>query len=233
MPFYNEQGNVAELIGEVVTALADGPTHEIVAVDDGSTDATLDQLLAAADSTHGLRVAVHGRNRGQSAALATGVRTARGGIIATLDGDGQNPPSELPHLLAIYTAAESLTMVVGRRHARRDSAWRLFCSRVANRVRQRVLHDGCDDTGCSLKIFSRELFLSCPQFDHMHRFLPALAARVGASIVNVDVEHRARRHGRSKYGVGNRLWVGIVDMIGVAWLARRPLAGEDDVHELR
>lgn len=233
VPFYNEQHNVDALVADIVAALVDGPAYEIVAVDDGSSDATLSNLLAAAGRVDNLRVVAHRHNRGQSAALVSGIRAARGAIIATLDGDGQNPPSELPGLLASYQAAGKPVMVVGRRHARRDSAWRLFCSRVANRMRRCVLHDHCDDTGCSLKIFSRQLFLGCPQFDHMHRFLPALAVRAGATIVNVDVEHRPRCHGRSKYGLGNRLWAGIVDLIGVAWLARRSLAALDEVHELR
>lgn len=232
VPFYNEQDNVDALVAEIVAVLMNGPTCEIVAVDDGSSDGTLAQLMATAGRVENLRVIAHRCNRGQSAALVSGIRAARGGAIATLDGDGQNPPSELPGLLARYSATDKPAMVVGRRHARRDSAWRLFCSRVANGLRRRILHDHCDDTGCSLKIFSREWFLDCPQFDHMHRFLPALAVRAGATIVNVDVEHRARQHGRSKYGVGNRLWAGIVDLIGVAWLARRPLAGPDEVHEL-
>lgn len=233
VPFYNEQDSVIELIADIVAALADGPSYEIIAVDDGSIDATLTQLQVAADNVAGLRVVAHSNNRGQSAALVTGVRTARGAVIATLDGDGQNPPSELPRLLAVYAAAGTPTIVVGRRHARCDSAWRLLCSRLANRVRQSVLHDGCHDTGCSLKVLSRVLFLGCPQFDHMHRFLPALAARAGASIINIDVDHRPRRHGQSTYGVGNRLWAGIVDMLGVAWLARRRLVDQDEVHELR
>ncbi|GAB3684518.1 glycosyltransferase family 2 protein [Salinisphaera aquimarina] len=237
VPFYNEQGNVAPLLDEIHDLLAGRHVLEIVAVDDGSSDATMTELRAVQTRMPALTVFMHARNSGQSSALATGIRGARASLIATLDGDGQNPPAAIPSLLAAHAAhaahATDRVLVVGRRQRRRDNRLRRLSSRVANGVRRRLLRDGCDDTGCGLKVFDRALFLGLPGFDHMHRFLPALAARSGARVINVDVAHRERAHGHSKYGVGNRLWVGIVDMLGVLWLQTRPLVAADDVREHR
>ncbi len=173
-----------------------------------------------------LRVIHHLRRAGQSAAIVDGVRAARGSWIATLDGDGQNDPADIPRLLAAIRdpgAPPDLRLVVGYRKRRQDSPAKRVSSRTANAVRARLLGDATPDTGCGLKLFSREAFLSVPQFDHMHRFLPALFLRNGWRVASVQVNHRPRRRGRSHYGVLDRLWVGIVDLAGVLWLERRAI----------
>jgi dolichol-phosphate mannosyltransferase len=165
----------------------------------------------------------HAVRSGQSAAVATGVRAARAPLIATLDGDGQNDPADIPRLLEALKGSTSgrLRLVMGNRTTRRDSWLRRLSSRVANGVRSRLLHDGTPDTGCGLKVFDRAVFLDMPRFDHMHRFMPALFRREGYEVISVPVNHRQRTRGTSKYGLHNRLWVGIVDLAGVSWLLRR------------
>lgn len=224
IPCYNEADNLRGLAREVVSALDGGRAFEIVMVDDASTDHTTATLMALKEQWPMLRGVRHLHNRGQSAALCTGVEAARGHWIATLDGDGQNDPADIPALLA---RAESLAatheplIVCGHRWQRRDTWVRRLSSRVANAVRARALGDATPDTGCGLKVFARGTFLRLPQFNHMHRFLPALVQRAGGASVSVHVNHRARVHGYSKYGIGNRLWVGIVDLFGVSWLISR------------
>jgi dolichol-phosphate mannosyltransferase len=175
-----------------------------------------------------LRVLRHRRSAGQSAALVSAIRAARGTWIATLDGDGQNDPADIPALLARAEAADSPALVAGWRARRRDTALKRLSSRLANAVRGALLGDRTPDTGCGLKVFRRETFLRLPPFDHMHRFLPALVRRDGGTVVNQRVNHRPRAAGRSKYGVMNRLFVGIVDLFGVMWLQRRPIRPERD-----
>jgi dolichol-phosphate mannosyltransferase len=194
-----------------------------VYVDDGSTDATPERLRAAAAGFSDLRIVTHLASCGQSAALRTGVYAARGRVIATLDGDGQNDPADLPRLVGalLDPHAGDLAMIAGQRLKRRDGAAKRWSSRIANRVRAAILGDDTPDTGCGLKAFSREAFLRLPYFDHIHRFLPALMRREGFRIGLEPVNHRPRVHGRSKYGINNRLWVGIVDLFGVYWLQRR------------
>ena len=155
--------------------------------------------------------------------MATGVRAARAPLIATLDGDGQNDPADLPRLIATLRAAPSdrLRLVMGNRTTRRDTWLRRVSSRIANGVRGRLLRDGTPDTGCGIKVFDRSVFLDMPRFNHMHRFMPALFRREGYEVVSVPVNHRERTRGRSKYGLHNRLWVGIVDLVGMVWLLRR------------
>jgi dolichol-phosphate mannosyltransferase len=223
VPVHDEAENLAPLIGEIRHALAGRVAFEIVYVDDGSADDTPARLRALRRDVPELRVIRHRRSSGQSAAIHTGVRHARGRYIATLDGDGQNDPADIPRLLDALLAepAAGPRMVVGQRTSRHDSAVRRFSSRIANGVRGALLRDRTPDTGCGLKLFSRELFLEFPFFDHMHRFLPALALRQGGEVVSVPVNHRPRERGRSHYGIGNRLWVGIVDLFGVLWLVRR------------
>jgi dolichol-phosphate mannosyltransferase len=178
-----------------------------------------------------LRLVRHARRRGQSAALLSGVRAARGPWIATLDGDGQNDPADIPALLAARDkAAESgqaLQLIGGRRVNRRDRWLKRFSSKVANAVRRRLLGDATPDTGCGLKLFPRAAFLALPHFDHFHRFLPALIQRQGGAVISVDVSHRPRRAGRSHYGVFDRLWVGLFDLVGVMWLQRRAMGPDD------
>jgi dolichol-phosphate mannosyltransferase len=219
VPVRNEAGNILPLVEEIRAALP-GAAFEIVYVDDGSADASWAELAEAARAG-GLRALRHLASCGQSAAIATGVGAARGRWIATLDGDGQNDPADIPALLARAMAAPGPVMVVGHRVNRKDTAWKKRASRVANAVRARLLGDSTPDTGCGLKVFPRSLFLEFPRFDHMHRFLPALALRAGARVESVPVNHRPRLRGRSNYGVFDRLWVGFSDLAGVAWLMRR------------
>lgn len=220
VPFFNEQDNVAPLLAEVTAVMAALGDYEVIAVDDGSIDATRVRLLACATDAH-IRVIAHGRNRGQSASLCSGIDAARGEWIITLDGDGQNDPLDIPRLLTEIAGSHPPLLICGHRQQRRDSGVRLLSSRIANGVRSRLLGDDTPDTGCGLKIMQRAAFQKLPRFDHMHRFLPALVRRDGGGIRSVAVSHRPRVHGRSKYGVWNRLWVGIADLCGVMWLKRR------------
>ncbi len=219
VPVRNEGANIAGLIAEIEAALAAVP-HEIVYVDDGSTDDT-PQALDAARAGAPLVVRRHRASCGQSAAIITGVRAARGTWIATLDGDGQNDPADIPALLARAQAASGLVLTAGHRVNRRDSRAKRVASRLANAIRARLLGDATPDTGCGLKLFRRDAFMALPQFDHMHRYLPALFIRAGGRVESVPVNHRPRTRGTSKYGTFDRLWVGIFDLAGVYWLQRR------------
>jgi dolichol-phosphate mannosyltransferase len=174
-----------------------------------------------------LRVAVHAQAAGQSAALWTGIAASRAALVATLDGDGQNDPADLPALIALAREAQARgesALIAGQRVTRRDSAIKRASSRIANAIRAAALGDRTPDTGCGIKVFPRALYLSLPRFDHMHRFLPALVLREGASVIRCPVNHRPRRAGRSKYGTLHRAAVGIVDLLGVMWLKRRRIA---------
>jgi dolichol-phosphate mannosyltransferase len=224
IPVHDEQGNVLDLAAELNGALHERIEYEVLFVDDASTDKTLDRLAALAGRDRRVRVIQHRAPCGQSTAIHTGVRHARARWIATLDGDGQNDPADIPRLLAVLGNGEhdqTRTLVTGHRVERRDSAFVRLSSRIANGVRSRILRDRTPDTGCGLKVFDREMFLALPYFDHMHRFLPALVRRAGGDVVTVPVNHRPRGSGRSHYGLHNRLWTGIVDLFGVMWLARR------------
>jgi dolichol-phosphate mannosyltransferase len=220
VPVRDEAENIEPLLAEIHAALT-GEAFEIVYVDDGSRDATAQALATARARYPHLRVLTHREPAGQSAALWTGVAAARAPLIVTLDGDGQNDPADIPKLLALARTADSPAMVVGTRTQRRDSASKRWSSRIANGVRARVLGDATPDSNCGLKVFHRADYLALPRFDHMHRFLPALIQREGGRLVHCAVNHRPRRAGRSKYGIANRLWVGIVDLLGVWWLKRR------------
>jgi dolichol-phosphate mannosyltransferase len=223
IPVRNEAPNVAPLVGEIRAALDGRVEYEIVYVDDGSSDETAATVLRLARGFPRLRLLRHARSCGQSAAIRTGVRAARAPWIATLDGDGQNDPADIPPLFEIARGAPPAPplLVAGHRQRRRDTLLKRLSSRLANGVRRRLLGDGTPDTGCGLKVFRRELFLDLPYFDHCHRFLPALVLREGGRTVSVPVNHRPRARGRSNYGVLDRLWVGISDLLGVMWLQRR------------
>jgi len=224
IPVYNEAENVRPLLTEISRAVQGTGVCEVIYVDDGSDDDTLAELRRALDEFPALRVLHHPLRSGQSSALLTGVRAARFPWVATLDGDGQNDPADIRLLLKQLQENNGLVgdlMLVGHRTRRQDKRMRCWSSRVANLVRSGLLNDGTPDTGCGLKLFPRDLLLSVPVFDHMHRFLPALVQRQGARVISVPVRHRARRRGVSKYGIGDRLWVGLVDMAGVMWLQRR------------
>jgi dolichol-phosphate mannosyltransferase len=223
IPVCNEVDNVQPLAREVQAALAAHRPFEIIFVDDGSIDGTAAAVCAAREGgISEIRLLQHSRRSGQSAAVWTGVRAARAAWVATLDGDGQNDPADIPVLLeALRTGDESLRLVMGNRTARQDSWLRKISSRVANSVRGRLLRDATPDTGCGIKLLHRATFLEVPRFDHMHRFLPALFQRAGATVISVPVRHRRRTRGASKYGLHNRLWAGIVDLGGVRWLIVR------------
>jgi len=226
VPVLNERANVASLVREIVNALCGVVRYEIVYVDDGSDDGTAEALELIQREVAELRVVRHDVPAGQSAAIRSGVQHARGHWIATLDGDGQNDPADIPMLLTQACAlaarcGNDRVLIAGWRQQRHDARFTRVQSRIANAVRSRLLGDATPDSACGLKIFSRELYLLLPDFDHMHRFLPALVRREGGEVVSIAVRHRPRTSGKSHYGVTNRLWTGIVDLVGVIWLSRR------------
>ncbi|MBE0470803.1 MAG: glycosyltransferase family 2 protein [Methyloprofundus sp.] len=224
VPVHNEMDNLESLIAEMATALNSSYEFEMIFIDDGSTDTTLVTLQACLLKYPELRVLKHQTSCGQSRAVHTGVTAAKYPWIATLDGDGQNDPADIPKLAQAYQQndnKDSLWMLAGYRHQRNDTGWRKLSSRFANSIRQAILQDKTPDTGCGLKLFLREKFLNLPYFDHMHRFLPALILAAGGQIISVKVNHRSRSHGVSKYGTIDRLLAGIVDILGVVWLKKR------------
>ncbi len=223
VPVFDEEDNVADLVDEIAAAFA-GRSFEMVFVDDASRDKTRDVLKQLKTRHPQLRVLAHRRNSGQSRAVRSGILGARGDLIVTLDGDGQNDPADAPSLvdkLAREGAPKNLALVGGRRAKRQDNAWKRFGSRFGNGVRKWLLKDRADDTGCGLKAFRRDAFVALPYFDHMHRFLPALMLREGFEIEFEDVNHRPRMHGSSKYSNIGRLLASFSDLMGVMWLNRR------------
>jgi dolichol-phosphate mannosyltransferase len=223
VPVYNEAENIEALVLEIQQALSGLAAYEIIYVDDGSTDTTGKILQRLISKNPALRVLKHLQSCGQSRAIHTGVLAAQYPWIATLDGDGQNDPADISRLLDILRQQqdEKLWMLAGFRQQRNDNGWRRFSSAFANAVRQAILHDHTPDTGCGLKLFRRDKFLSLPYFDHIHRFLPAMMQMLGGQVTSVIVSHRPRKFGVSKYGTLDRLLVGIVDLLGVVWLKKR------------
>ncbi|MEM1163715.1 MAG: glycosyltransferase family 2 protein [Pseudomonadota bacterium] len=221
-PMLNEAENVPAMAAEIAEACADIGPFEAVFVNDGSTDGTADAIAAARESFPWLREVRHAAPCGQSAAVRSGVRAAKAPVVCTIDGDGQNPPSEIPKLVApLLDGPADLGLVAGQRVDRQDTASKKVASRMANRLRAFMLKDDTRDTGCGLKAFPRDVFLALPFFDHIHRYLPALVKREGLRIELVDVSHRAREAGSSKYTNFGRAMVGIADLLGVWWLLRR------------
>ena len=236
VPVRNEAENVAPLIAEIAAALDGRWAYEVIYVNDGSTDATGERLAAIMKQRANLRQIRHAVSSGQSSAVRSGVRAARGAIIATLDGDGQNNPAFLPDLIgAVMAGGGRIGLAAGQRVGRKDTAFKRIQSRIANGVRNAILRDGTRDTGCGLKAFDRSVFLSMPYFDGLHRFLPALIRREGYDIAYVDVVDRPRHSGVSNYGFFDRLWIGMMDLAGVWWLIRRkkatPTATEMLLHD--
>jgi dolichol-phosphate mannosyltransferase len=222
VPVRNEAGNVAPLVGEIARALDGQWAFEVVYVNDGSTDGTDAELKRLMAQHAWLRRVRHAQSCGQSAAVRTGVAAARGTLVATIDGDGQNDPAFIPAMLrALEAGAPRVALIAGQRVGRKASGFKKLQSRIANAVRGTVLRDGTRDTGCGLKAFRRDVFLRLPYFDGLHRFLPALVKREGFAIGYVDVVDRPRGAGVSNYGMWDRLWVGILDLAGVWWLIRR------------
>jgi dolichol-phosphate mannosyltransferase len=221
VPVRNEAGNIAPLIAEIAAALQ-SRAFEIIYVNDGSSDATEQELRGLMAERPYLRQIRHERSCGQSAAVRTGVALARAPVVVTLDGDGQNDPAFIPKLIAALEAGTPrIGLIAGQRVGRKAAGFKKLQSRIANAVRRAVLKDGTRDTGCGLKAFRRDLFLALPYFDGLHRFLPALVRREGFDIGYVDVADRPRAHGVSNYGFWDRLWIGILDLAGVWWLIRR------------
>ncbi len=225
VPVHDEAGAAGPLAREIAEAFA-GRSHEIIFVDDASRDTTLAELRALSAELATLRVLAHATNAGQSRAVRTGVMAARGAIVVTLDGDGQNPPADAPRLAdALIAAPPQVALVGGVRQKRQDSEAKLWASRWANRIRKRLLGDDADDTGCGLKAFRRDVFLRLPYFDHVHRYLPALVIREGYENRYLPVGHRHRETGQSKYTNWGRLRASVSDILGVVWLksrSRRP-----------
>jgi glycosyltransferase involved in cell wall biosynthesis len=222
VPVKDEAGNVAPLAREIAAAVA-GEDAEIIFIDDGSTDGTAAALTALKTDIPALRVLQHGRNLGQSRGIRTGVRAARSDIIVTLDGDGQNDPADIPKLLAVLRGPDCghIGVVSGVRAKRQDTFSRRFASRFGNAIRARLLNDGASDTGCGLKAFRRDAFLALPYFDHIHRFIITLMLREGYDVRFVEVNHRPRTQGTSKYTNLGRLIVSVKDILGVRWLQQR------------
>ena len=221
VPAKDEAGNLPELLAEIQTALS-GYAFEVIVVDDGSGDGTDAILRDLAANRPWLKMVRHASACGQSASVRTGLLQARGDVVVTIDGDGQNDPAFIPDLLkALEEAADDVALAAGQRLGRKDTAFKRLASRIANKVRGAILKDGTRDSGCGLKAVRRDVFLRLPYFDSWHRFIPALVIREGGKIVHVDVVDRPRRHGQSKYGIWDRFWVGLLDLMGVWWLRKR------------
>tara|TARA_R110001583_G_scaffold194959_1_gene367967 strand:+ start:19906 stop:20670 length:765 start_codon:yes stop_codon:yes gene_type:complete len=224
IPAKNEAENIEPLVSEIIEQFGSRNDFEIIYVDDGSTDSTADKVLLLSLKYPGIvRLVQHDFSVGQSTAIHSGVSLAKGELIVTLDADGQNDPVDM---LALINKGESFEKgadycVAGYRRMRKDTQWKRLQSRIANKIRSRLLNDNTPDTGCGLKVFPKHTFLKLPYFDHMHRFLPALIKRQGGVIVVMEVSHRNRQFGQSKYGMWGRLSAGIIDMLGVMWLQRR------------
>lgn len=223
VPMLNEAENAASLISEILEAAKHCPIAEIVIVNDASTDRTPEVVLGLKQQYPQIRLVSHSARAGQSAGNRTGIIYAKGPLIVTMDGDGQNNPADIPKLYHKYTETPHARMILvaGQREKRIDSLLKKFTSRMGNGIRRTLLQDGVRDTGCSLKLFRRDDFLMLPFFNHMHRFLPALFLREHGTIALVDVSHRSREAGVSKYGFWDRLWAGIFDIFGVLWLKAR------------
>ncbi len=224
VPVRDEAENIATLIGEIRAALNGRIHYEIIYVDDGSRDGTPGVLKEVAARTPELRCLHHAVSIGQSGAVLSGALAARGSLIATLDGDGQNDPADIPRMLDALAEAggpSTVQAVTGVRAKRHDNFAKRWGSRIANAVRRRCLGDDAADSGCGIRLVTRDAFLRLPFFDHLHRFVPALLRREGYRVIALSVNHRPRTRGRSKYGTWDRLWVGIVDLFGVMWLMKR------------
>lgn len=225
IPAKDESGNIGSLTTEIATALKGTCSFEVVLVDDGSSDGTGDVFLGKCRELGiAAQLIRHAASCGQSTALWTASRHARGRYLVTIDGDGQNDPADIPALVRQAQDLQSRGehfVIAGFRHKRKDTEWKKIQSKIANAVRRQILDDGVPDTGCGLKLIPRQTWLLLPYFDHMHRYIPALVRRVGGEIAVVPVNHRHRQAGVSKYTAWNRVWVGIVDMFGVRWLIKR------------
>jgi len=223
IPVFNEAQSIRSLISEISDALIN-IDYEIVVVDDHSSDETANVLIKIQKNNKRLRIIRHEKNYGQSFAIRSGVKCAKSSWIATLDGDGQNDPSDIPRLfdaLIEKSGKDKNILIAGFRFKRKDSWLKRISSKYANKVRSSLLQDEVPDTGCGLKLFSKDFFLDLPSFNHMHRYIPALYIARGGRVVSLEVNHKYRKKGQSKYGFNNRFWVGISDLLGVKWIQRR------------
>ena len=233
IPVYNEVGNIDLLIKELILVIDQLGGGEIVCVDDASTDSTVEKILQSkgSDKTT-INLLQHDKKFGQSAGLLTGIKYSRNDIIITLDGDGQNDPKDIKHMFQIWNANNNdMLLIIGNRVNRKDNWSRRFASRLAHKMREIILKDTTPDSGCGLKIFRKSLFMSLPYFDHIHRFLPALVRRQAGKVISVEVFHRQRVSGISKYSNWQRFRVGLIDLLGVSWLIKRssfPIKCKDD-----
>ena len=221
IPVRDEEATILPLVAEIAAALDPVVAYEILYVNDGSADGTADAVLRAAEARPQVRLLALDANSGKAAALRAGAAAARGELLVLIDGDGQNDPVDIPRLLAAFDAAPGTGLAMAQRVGRKDTAFKRWQSRTANRIRRRLLADDTRDAGCGFALLPRAVFRSLPFFAGIHRFLPALVRREGHHVVFVDVVDRPRRAGVSKYGFFDRLWVGIADMFGVLWLIRR------------
>jgi len=223
VPIFNEEENIKGLVYEISQSLKD-INFEIVVVDDDSSDKSLQVLQKIRKTNVRLRIIKHSRNYGQSFAVRSGIKYSKSEWIATLDGDGQNDPNDIPKLyeaLLKESIGTKNILIAGHRVKRKDSWLKIVSSKYANKLRSRILKDEVPDTGCGLKLFSRDFFLDLPSFNHMHRYIPALFISHGGKVLSIEVNHRPRVKGTSKYGFNNRFWVGIKDILGVRWLQKR------------
>ena len=223
VPIYNEEGNIINLIDELIP-IVDKIGGEIIIVDDNSNDASRDLILKKKNNVNiEILLLQHAKQYGQSAGLLTGIKAAKNDLIVTLDGDGQNDPKDIFSMLKVWenNNENSYLLVIGHRKNRQDNWSRRYASLMAKRFRKFILKDSTPDSGCGIKVFSRNLFLSLPYFDHIHRFLPALTRRHGGSVISHIVSHRNRSSGVSKYSNWQRFRVGLIDLYGVSWLIKR------------
>ena len=223
IPIYNEEGNIINLIDELIP-IVDKNGGEIIIVDDNSNDASRDLILKKKNNVNiEILLLEHAKQYGQSAGLLTGIKAAKNDLIVTLDGDGQNDPKDITSMLKVWedNNENSYLLVIGHRQNRQDNWSRRYASLMAKRFRKFILKDSTPDSGCGIKVFSRNLFLSLPYFDHIHRFLPALTRRHGGSVISHIVSHRNRSSGVSKYSNWQRFRVGLIDLYGVSWLIKR------------
>ena len=213
VPLFNESKNIIPLLKEIKSSLKDYDNYEIVLINDSSTDNTANVIKDIKNEY--IKIINNKDNKGQSYSIHKGIELSLNEIIITLDGDGQNDPKDIPKLLDLYFRNDKIKLVGGIRKKRQDSYIKIFSSKIANYIRSKILSDNCKDTGCSLKVFSKNIFLEFPYFDGMHRFLPALFKGYSYQTTFIEVNHRKRKFGVSKYGTFNRLFKGIKDIIRV------------------
>ena len=221
VPFYNEEKNIQKLVDEIIHSIKDFKIFEIILINDASFDNTLKIIkLLEQKYPNFIRIINNSINIGQSFSLIKAIKSSKFDTIITLDGDGQNNPSDIPKLLKEFEK-DNIFLVGGLRIKRKDNYIKKFSSKIANNIRSFILNDDCKDTGCSLKVFSKKIFLNFPEFKGVHRFLPALYKGYGYQTFFVEVDHRYRVFGKSKYGTLGRMIMGIIDLIRVYLIIKK------------